>query len=287
MSTKKSICNYCSNEFIVTAGSRGLYCSNKCSGKGNGILLKECATKKKATLEQQYLESPNMCNNCNIILHYNVLKNKFCTSRCAAIFNCTGRKHSDESKDKTSNTIKKMISSGELISSSNLKNYTRLKHGKYSIRLLKCIVCATDFMGKRKTCSAVCLKKHQQISGTNNIIKNRHKYLGRSQPSWMETTFRNWLTNHGMKEGINGFLTEVHFKFKHNTKTKNGWADFVFPRIKLIIELDGSHHKNRKELDDIRDKHLRDIRGYNVIRITHGEYVKKTRIEEIKNLLMF
>ena len=70
-----------------------------------------------------------------------------------------------------------------------------------------------------------------------------------------------------------------------NGKTKNGWADFVFPSRRVIIELDGSHHKKRKELDAVRDKHLTEVRGYTVIRIPHSEYTKGTRIEEIKQLL--
>ena len=101
----------------------------------------------------------------------------------------------------------------------------------------------------------------------------------------MEQSFYDWLISHGILLGIHGFLEEVHFKHTVNEKIKNGWADFVFPTRRLIIELDGSHHKKRAELDAVRDKHLSEIRRYTVIRITHSEYVKGTRILEIKQLL--
>jgi very-short-patch-repair endonuclease len=66
---------------------------------------------------------------------------------------------------------------------------------------------------------------------------------------------------------------------------KNGWADFVFVSRRLVIELDGNHHKTRKHLDEIRDDHLSTRRGYTVIRITHSEYVKQTRLKQIEHVL--
>ena len=88
----------------------------------------------------------------------------------------------------------------------------------------------------------------------------------------MERTFVAWLESHGITKGIYGYWDQVHFKHKPNNKVKNGWADFLFVSRRLIIELDGSHHKSRKHLDEVRDAHLSSRRGYQVIRITHAEY---------------
>lgn len=98
----------------------------------------------------------------------------------------------------------------------------------------------------------------------------------------MERTFEHWLVSKGMTEGIKGYLKEIRFTNKETKR--NGWADFVFPQLKLIIELDGNQHRLRVDLDQERDDHLRS-RGWKVIRITHGEYVRKTRIHEIESLL--
>lgn len=98
----------------------------------------------------------------------------------------------------------------------------------------------------------------------------------------MEQSFREWLENLGIKHGVSGYLPEI--QFYNPTTKKHGWADFVFPRLKLIIELDGSHHKNRRDLDHIRDVYLSN-RGWSVLRIQHTEYRKKSRIGEVLVLL--
>jgi very-short-patch-repair endonuclease len=101
----------------------------------------------------------------------------------------------------------------------------------------------------------------------------------------MERTFVEWLEENGISKGIYGYWDQVHFKHTPEGKTKNGWADFVFVSRRLIIELDGTHHKKRTHLDAVRDAHLSDCRGYKVIRITHTEYVKKMRLKEIEQAL--
>jgi len=117
-----------------------------------------------------------------------------------------------------------------------------------------------------------------------HIRKNpAHKY-NRSpvKQSWMESSFERWLNEHGINKGLKGYLTEIGF---YNLETnKNGKADFVFPRLRLIIELDGTHHIERKHLDEIRDAYLNQ-RGWKVLRISHAEYKKQTRVSEVKNLL--
>ena len=128
-------------------------------------------------------------------------------------------------------------------------------------------------------------KKTKYKVGQTAYLKNpenRKKYKGNNSPSYMELSFRNWLLNNNFKENIHGFLTEIHFYNK--LYKKHGWIDFLFPKLKLIIELDGNHHRYRKELDTIRDNYLLS-KGYTVIRITHTEYTKRTRMNEICKLL--
>lgn len=100
----------------------------------------------------------------------------------------------------------------------------------------------------------------------------------------MERSFNDWLQSRGFQNNKNGFLEQVHFTYEYDGKTKNGWMAFLFPTLKLIIELDGNHHLKRQHLDQIRDDHLRS-RGYSIVRITHKEYVNKTRIDEVIDLL--
>ena len=63
------------------------------------------------------------------------------------------------------------------------------------------------------------------------------------------------------------------------------FCDFVFPKIHLIIELDGSHHKNRNLLDKERDEYITRIRKYEIFRITQTDYQKGIWIDFIKEKL--
>jgi very-short-patch-repair endonuclease/ribosome-associated translation inhibitor RaiA len=266
--SRTSTCIYCSASFIVTAGARGKYCSPQCSANGLSVRYSEIAAKEKIKKEQKYFENPTVCNNCSNVMTYSIRKNKFCSKSCSATFNNTGRIRTEESKQKVSASIIGILS----------------KIAK-TVKIYCCTICSEPTVGNRKTCSKECLTKHHSILQSANIEKNRHRYKGRLVKSYMEKSFHDWLIAHGLNIGVRGFMEEVHFKHKVDGKTKNGWADFVFPSRKLIIELDGSHHKKRVDLDAVRDKHLTEIRGYTVIRIPHSEYTKGTRIEEIKKLL--
>jgi very-short-patch-repair endonuclease len=143
-----------------------------------------------------------------------------------------------------------------------------------------CTVCGTEVIG-RKTCSSECLRKHLSIrqSALLKDANHRKKYRGNSGKSYMEESFEVWLT-----ENYSGkYYDQIHF---YNEETgKHGWADFVFPKEKIIIELDGTHHRNRATLDSIRDEYLHRVRGFTVYRITIHEYYKKSKLPLIKSLL--
>lgn len=94
------------------------------------------------------------------------------------------------------------------------------------------------------------------------------KNLGRHKRSWMETKFEIYLT----ENNIIGWDTEVHFW--NNELRKNYFPDFIFEEQKLIIELDGTQHRNTVELDKIRDKWFL-TKGYKVVRISHAEFKER------------
>ena len=97
--------------------------------------------------------------------------------------------------------------------------------------------------------------------------------------SWMERSFHDWLSSIGM----NGkYQYEIHFFDSDNKKSY--YVDFLFEDIKLIIELDGSQHVKTIKEDKIRDLFFETL-GYTVCRITHVEYINKTKLETILLLL--
>lgn len=215
------------------------------------------------------------CKFCNNEIKTSDRVKKFCNSSCAAKYNNRGRIRTEKSKLKTSETIKKLYKEGTLIPSSKIRC---IKQNKL------CLICNTETANQRLTCSRECFIENLRKHATKNYIKNKHLYHGPHKKSWMEKSFSKWLNDNNIFNNINGYLEQVHFKYKFNGKIKNGWADFVFPRKKLIIELDGNHHENRKDLDNIRDIYLMN-KGYIVIRIKYNEYKSKNRLNEIKTLL--
>lgn len=212
------------------------------------------------------------CNNNIVEIKY---QTKFCNSSCAAKFNNKKRiRHKWSTKRRLEFSKKCTLMAREKQLANRPADF-----GRHT-----CCVCNKIFISevKRKTCGDVCKNKLlSQIS--SDFLKNTRSHIrGPHLQSYMEFSFEQWLIEKGFKRSLHGYLTDVHF-YNHQTK-KNGFADFVFPKLRIIIELDGTHHLKRIELDKIRDDYLRS-RNWKVIRIPHKEYIAKTRIHEISTLL--
>lgn len=275
-----SICKQCGSEFIPSKGSRGLFCSRSCSATlNNHNRIKSDYTKEKTsqTLKMKFaqgliikskaaIQSPSTIP-CSICSRATKTKNIVCSRECLGIHLSSKYPPKPE---------KQLQPIQKLPRSAIQREFTN-----------SCIMCNKTFVTttKRKTCSVDCLSERFKQRASEYLRNNRHKYVGPHKRSWMERTFVEWLEKHNITKGIYGYWDEVHFKHTVNNKKKNGWADFVFVSRKLIIELDGTHHSARVDLDAVRDHHLFSKRGYTVVRISHAEYIKGNRITEIKNLL--
>lgn len=117
----------------------------------------------------------------------------------------------------------------------------------------------------------------QKISIARSEYMKAHPEKYRRKKSYMEKSFSDWLDSMNVS-----YKTEEHFR--NTDLNKSYFVDFLFEDKKIIIELDGTQHLKRKEHDKIRDDFLNSI-GYDVIRITHKEYVEKTKIDYIKRIL--
>lgn len=113
---------------------------------------------------------------------------------------------------------------------------------------------------------------------SERLKKYNYRYQLKGNDSYLERSFDEWLRGRGSKPGLHGYMREIHF-FNPETK-KHGYCDFVFPKIKLVIELDGTTHRKTVLQDSLRDKFLIS-RGWHVLRISHKEYVKKIKYKEI------
>lgn len=230
------------------------------------IAAKNAAMELKKLIFQQFQINPKLCACCSAPLPFEKwYKNKnlkFCNRSCAATSNNTTRKVEDR---------KSPIF--------NFAPYTKIGF---------CCICDKVFERKHskspKTCSTQCKKKLLSDFQNNRILQGWNPNLnrGRQEPSYLEQSFKDWLEQYGIV-----FTQEHPFKRfdPSGSYQKTYFVDFYFPHLNLVIELDGSQHNNTIEHDRERDFFISSTYNVQIVRITHNEYVKKTRIEEIRSLL--
>ena len=113
----------------------------------------------------------------------------------------------------------------------------------------------------------------------SNIMK-KAIYKGWKKKSYSEEFFEKFLININLKKNKDFYRETPFEKFR---------ADFYFPKIKLVIEIDGRQHQylNRQRSDREKDKLL--IQKYNleVFRITwHELYVDtKSKLQMIEKII--
>jgi very-short-patch-repair endonuclease len=144
------------------------------------------------------------------------------------------------------------------------------------------VICNKIHPRSGKTCSDICYKallstsiKHA-ISNGFDPKKNR----GRGKKSYLETSFEEWLNKNFPNIG---YIPEYPVKRQDMLKTYFG--DFYFPSKNLIIELDGTQHNDTTEYDQERDTYITQTYGITIFRISHKEYVGKTKLDKVIQLL--
>jgi very-short-patch-repair endonuclease len=203
-------------------------------------------------------------------------------------------------KEVSKNSTKYCSRSCGAIASNAIKDRTKFKPGPPKIigtrrrdsqyikkvkppftKVNQCPVCG-KWHTKSNTCSVACKSVLLSNAMKERISKgyNPNANRGRSKQSYLERSFGEWLDAN---------LPNVQYiqehPFRRRDITKTYFADFYFPSIALIIELDGTQHKYTTEYDAERDRIILDQYGVRVIRITHAEYMSKTRVKEIWSLL--
>lgn len=110
---------------------------------------------------------------------------------------------------------------------------------------------------------------------------NPNDNRGRGKQSYLEQSFEKWLHSYNITDFI------MEYKFKRFDKIKTYYVDFYFPKLKLVIELDGTQHNSitAKQYDHERDNYIKLQYGVNIIRISHKEYTNQTKLLEIKSVL--
>lgn len=231
-------CAVCENIFQQTkhqvktnyarSKSKKFYCSSQCLSDGtNTRQITQCGE----------------CNKEIVKLVKEIKKSKsghsFCNASCAATYNNKFRTQEDHARRVA--IIRQKHADG-LIQYKSQKDpdadYIKItsKAGyvkQYKIYKNICAICNNEFNSKHiktKTCSKKCLSK--QLSKIH--LLHPHVILNRSNPeSYLEKSFREFIENNKYIKNENFFQDKW---FKINDKIY--FADFYFPELNLIIELD-------------------------------------------------
>lgn len=201
------------------------------------------------------------CKHCNSDIFK--INNNFCSKSCAAKYN---------NKRKDFNFIDSGPSKGT--PKPNYCEHTKIK---------QCVICLRYHPGKGKTCSKQCKSELTSQSLKKTIRETAFdpsKNRGRGKQSYLERSFEEWLLR---EYPLLRYITEKPYRNTHENKTY--FADFYFPELQIIIELDGTQHKHTKDYDAARDKYISENYQVKIIRITHSEYTKQSRISEIRAIL--
>jgi|688.fasta_scaffold199415_1 very-short-patch-repair endonuclease/predicted nucleic acid-binding Zn ribbon protein len=255
------------SHYISAHTIKGNLMRKKCGALGLEKAIKTSNLKKEQRI-QLYLKNPKLCKCCNNPLPYEKTKNKFCSSTCSASFT---NKERFENGYRVSAAHKEKIRKTWDTKQSNKPEFTKIS---------TCIICNKFHPKSGKTCSKNCqdVLFKQSFTKTMESGYNPQQNRNRSIPSHLEKSFKNWCKNN-----FPNVLFSQNKAFNCNGKMYYG--DFYFDSLKILIELDGTQHKETVEYDKLRDDNI--LKYYNVytIRISHKEFIKKSKVEFINNIL--
>jgi predicted nucleic acid-binding Zn ribbon protein len=123
------------------------------------------AKEKQAKLEEGYYKSPKFCKNCGNVIEFKRKENQFCSKSCSASYNNQKRKHSLETREKISNTLRSKFGSTSHINRSKFGSPQRIENTVIS---KLCLHCGKEIPHRNTYCSRSCQTNY-----------NRSKYIKR------------------------------------------------------------------------------------------------------------
>lgn len=81
-----STCSVCNQNFYASSANQK-FCSLNCSTKYTGSVLRTNSQPRAQQLRHSYMENPNHCKVCQIVIDFGKRKQPFCSRSCAAKYN--------------------------------------------------------------------------------------------------------------------------------------------------------------------------------------------------------
>jgi very-short-patch-repair endonuclease len=180
-----------------------------------------------------------------------------------------GKHHTEESKQKL-----RISNIGQKRSEEFKRNMSILSTGRPS-----------GFKGKKHTI-------YVRIQQSNRAISRLINHKGPYKDTKPELMLKGMLIDLGfgeIRKEVEVNEKRINFIHQHYIDIEHAYvADFVFPKIKVVIEEDGVYfHKDKREQDNIRTVEL-GMKGYKVLRVTDQEVLKNyiNTKNKIKNFVI-
>lgn len=223
--------------------------SNKCITNPNWII----GTEKSRKVQKQnyisrinkYNQEPKLCSYCSKPLPYDKRINKYCNSTCAG-FAQKPRKHTEETKRKISESVRKLPNYSRKHSKNNNHNYNR--RTKMNIYYYECLVCKklwiSRYIDSRKTCSDECKNKYlSKIAKKNLLLKGNKNKNSRWYSSpiagdvFLESSWEQILAEDLDKNNIKWYRPNIPFYWlDKDEKLKRYYPDFYLIDYDLYID---------------------------------------------------
>jgi very-short-patch-repair endonuclease len=191
------------------------------------------------------------CENCGNSHDGQYGSGRFCSSICARGFSTKeNRKHINE---KVSRTLTGRPSNG------SWEKYNRQRYGDlcFEKKIIHCLSCETEMkIGvncKTRFCSKSCASSYSQKKLAKEGRHNGFPSRLDKKPSWAE-------------QFTIDLFNQEKIKFVRDYKINRFFADFAFIDKRVILEIDGKQHIERKDYDINRDLIIT-AEGWTVIRI--------------------
>ncbi len=235
----------------------------KSKSGGLSSIEKATASAAAANREKMATKYGNVkCKQCGTTIEIPkaIQGNQFCNHSCAAT-------HTNQKRQITSNKT---------------RSQTKIRTRKYIEK--ECVECNSKFSTytNAQTCSVKCACNLRKKNTTYAHVPSNRT---RARPSYLEQSFDSWLKLNNMID----YTKEQPFRIVdgEGKYLTTYFGDFYFPDLSLLIELDGTQHQNQIEYDQIRDARISNQYNIRIIRITHKEYINKSRLDEVKYELGF
>ena len=242
--------------------------------KGNQA-QKEKAKQKEFFKMKLYEANSITCKQCGNPHEYKKRNNKFCSRTCSAIFNNTGKKHSEQTKEK----IKKTLSIKNNIKEHQIDvKYKNIE--KYDLNPKSCLVCRNKIeydKRKNKSCdNEMCRKTIQSIAG-------------RTASSYIKKRSKDEIELFELCQSLNILIYP-------NEIIADGWdADITFPDLKIAILWNGPWHykemnmknhslKQVQNRDKLKIKLFESL-GWKVLIFEDRYYTPESAFEIVKEMV--